>query len=38
MNSGPDEPRTRKNPFSSMAVARITGFGDSDVPELTIDT
>jgi Cdc6-like AAA superfamily ATPase len=38
MSSGTEEPRTRQNPFSSMAVAKITGFGDSDSPDLTIET
>jgi KaiC/GvpD/RAD55 family RecA-like ATPase len=38
MSGHGDQPPARRNPFSPMAVAKITGFEDSDAVDLTIET
>lgn len=38
MSGHGDQPAARRNPFSPMAVAKITGFEDSDAVDLTIET
>ena len=38
MSTNTDQPLPRRNPFSPMAVAKITGFEESDTDDMTIET